>query len=243
MADLILLHGGNHGSWCWAPLLEELAKDKARFERIITLDMPGCGSKRGRDNAHLTLAAVVQELNDDLRTAGVSQGILLGHSIAGILLPMMAVEDPTLYSQLIYLATSLPAEGQTVMELLGTGLHGEDPDHVGYPIDPVTSSPEALSSAMFGQDLSEAQLRWLLSEVAQDSTPLAVAMEPAKRAGYAGLLPSTFILTLRDNILPPRWQRRFAERAGAGRIIEIDTPHEPFVSHPALLADVLRSLA
>lgn len=243
MADLILLHGGNHGSWCWAPLLDELAQDSAHFERIITLDMPGCGSKRGRDNSDLTLAAIVQELNDDLRRAGVSQGILLGHSIAGVLLPMMAVEDPALYSQLIYLATSLPAQGQTIMQLLGTGLHGEDAEHVGYPIDPGTSSPQALNIAMFGQDLSETQLAWLLNEVAQDSTPLAVALEPATRVGYAGLAPSTYILTQRDNILPPPWQRRFAERAGADRIIEIDTPHEPFVSHPSLLAEVLRGLS
>ncbi|WP_296254498.1 MULTISPECIES: alpha/beta fold hydrolase [unclassified Pseudomonas] len=243
MADLILLHGGNHGSWCWAPLLDELAMDKARFERIITLDMPGCGNKRGRDNSQLNLAAVAKELNDDLRNAGVTQSILLGHSIAGVLLPMMAVEDPSLYSQLIYLATSLPAEGQTIMEMLGTGLHGEDPEHVGYPIDPVTNSPEALSTAMFGQDLNETQLTWLLSEVAQDSTPPAVALEPATRTGYQGLVPATYILTQRDNILPPLWQRRFAERAGAERIIEIDTPHEPFVSHPVLLAEVLRGLS
>ncbi|TDV65757.1 alpha/beta fold hydrolase [Pseudomonas sp. LP_7_YM] len=243
MADLILLHGGNHGSWCWAPLLEELAKEPARFQRIITLDMPGCGSKRGRDNSQLNLATVVKELNDGLRTADVKQSILLGHSIAGALVPMMAVEDPSLYSQLIYLATSLPAEGQSIMQLLGTGLHGEDPEHVGYPIDPLASTPQALSAAMFGQDLSEVQLSWLLSEVAQDSTPPAVALEPVTRAGYQGLMPATYILTQRDNILPPLWQRRFAERAGAARIIEIDTPHEPFVSHPALLAEVLRRLS
>lgn len=243
MADLILLHGGNHGSWCWGPLLDELARDGAGFGQIITLDMPGSGSKRGRDNAHLDLAAIVRELNNELRGAGVTQGVLLGHSIAGVLLPMMAVEDPSLYSQLIYLATALPDEGQSIMQLLGTGRHGEDPECVGYPLDPQTSSPQEMSLAMFGQDLSGSQLSWLLDEVAQDSTPPAVALEPATRVGYGGLLPASYIVTLRDNILPPPWQRRFAERAGAGRIIEIDTPHEPFVSHPALLAGVLRELS
>jgi hypothetical protein len=44
------------------------------------------------------------------------------------------------------------------MELLGTSLHGEDPDHVGWPIELATATPEELSMAMFGQDLSEAQL-------------------------------------------------------------------------------------
>lgn len=82
----------------------------------MTLDMPGCGSNRGRDNSKLSLVTVVKELNDDLRHASVRQGILLGHSIAGILLPMMAVEGPSLYSHLIYLATALPAEGQTIIQ-------------------------------------------------------------------------------------------------------------------------------
>jgi len=77
-----------------------------------------------------------------------------------------------------------------------------------------------------------------LGEVAQDSTPPAVAMEPATRAGYAGLLPATYILTQRDNILPPPWRRRFSASTGCNDIIQIDTPHEPFISHPALRADV-----
>lgn len=242
MADLILLHGGNHGSWCWKPLLDELSKDEGGFDRLIALDMPGCGAKRGRDVSALTLADVVRELNDDLRAAGVKQAVLLGHSIAGIVLPMMAVEDPALFSRLVYLAASLPVQGQSIMEMLGTSLHGEDPDHVGYPIDPAKATPQELAMAMFGQDLDEAQLGWLLGEVAQDRTPMAVALEPATRIGYEGLLPASYVVTLRDNILPVPWQRRFAERAGAQRVIEIDTPHEPFVSHPALLADVLRRL-
>ncbi len=242
MTDLVLLHGGQHGSWCWTQLIEALEKDKAAIERIITLDMPGCGDKRGRDLSSLTLASIVRELNDELRAQGVRQAILLGHSIAGILMPRMAVEDPSLYVHLIYLATSLPNEGQSIMQMLGTSLHGENPEHVGWPIDPTKATAQELSVAMFGQDLSETQLAWLLSEVAQDMTPPAVALEPATRAGYAGLVAASYIVTLRDNILPPVWQRRFAERAGCQQVIEIDTPHEPFISHPALLADVLRRI-
>jgi pimeloyl-ACP methyl ester carboxylesterase len=240
MADLILLHGGEHGSWCWEPLLKEL--DKGPFGRILALDMPGCGSKRGRDTSELTQAQIARELNDDVRAAGIDKGILLGHSIAGVLLPQMVIDAPELYSRLLFLATCVPGEGQSVMEQLGSSLHGEDPEHVGWPVDPATSTPEQLSIAMFGQDLSQEQLGWLLGEVAKDHTPPAVALHPVTRAGYAGRVPASFILTLRDNILPAAWQRRFAERAGCTEIIEIDTPHEPFMSHPALLAKVLRSL-
>ncbi|MNF11871.1 hypothetical protein D3C80_2131970 [compost metagenome] len=54
---------------------------------------------------------------------------------------------------------------------------------------------------------------------------------------------ASYVLTLRDDILPPLWQRRFAERLGCEEVVEIDTPHEPFVSHPELLAEVLRRFA
>ncbi|GLK88735.1 alpha/beta fold hydrolase [Pseudomonas turukhanskensis] len=242
MTDLILLHGGQHGSWCWAPLLAAFEKQPSQFARVLTLDMPGCGTKRGRDVTSLSLNDVVAELNQDLRDLGVRQGVLLGHSIAGALLPLMAVGAPQLYRHLVYLTCALPGEGQSILEQLGSTLHGESPDHVGWPLDPSKATPQEMAVAMFGQDLSAETLGWLLSEVAQDATPPSVATESITRTGYEGLVPATYIVTLRDNILPAAWQRRFAERAGASTVLEIDTPHEPFVSHPQLLADVIRGL-
>lgn len=242
MTDLVLLHGGQHGSWCWEPLLGVLNQQPTCFRRVITLDMPGCGTKRGRDIASMRLGDVVAELNQDLRDIGVSQAVLLGHSIAGTLLPMMAVADPALYAQLLYLACALPDEGQSIIELLGTTLHGESPDHVGWPLNPATATPQELAIAMFGQDLSAESLGWLLREVRLDATPPCVSTEPVSRSGYSGLVRAAYIITQRDNILPAAWQRRFAQRAEASQLIEIDTPHEPFVSHPELLARVIQDL-
>jgi len=242
MTDLVLLHGGAHGSWCWKPTLDRLEADSGGFDRVIALDMPGCGTKRGRDTSDLSMADVARELNDDVRAAGVEDGILLGHSIAGVVMPRMLTQDPGLYSRLVYLTASLPIEGQNITQMMGTGLHGENPEEVGFPVDRETSTPEQLNAAMFCQDLDEATTTWLLGEVALDATPASVMSDPATLEGYDGLASATYILTQRDNILPPAWQRRFAERAGCGEIIEIDTPHEPFISHPDLLAGVLRTL-
>ncbi|GAA4658252.1 alpha/beta fold hydrolase [Gordonia humi] len=243
MTDLILLHGGEHGSWCWDRALDRLTAQPGGFARILTLDMPGCGRKRGRDTSGLSIAEVARELNEDVRAAGFEGGVLVGHSVAGIVMPLLPIQEPELYSQLVYLAASLPEEGQTIVEMMGTALHDEDPETVGWPVDPATSTPQELNRAMFCQDLDEATAAWLLGEVALDSTPASVMTGPATRRGYDGLVPATYILTQRDRILPPTWQRRFAERAGCDRVLEIDTPHEPFVSRPDLLAEVLRQLA
>lgn len=244
MADLILLHGGQHGSWCWEPLLKVFAAEGNPFDRVIALDMPGCGGKRERNPDGVSLAEITRELNDELRAAKVKAGVLLGHSIAGVLLPMMVLEDPALFARLVHLATSAPEEGQTIMQMLGTSRQGEDPNEVGWPVDMQNTQPDALAVAIFGRDLNPQQLAWLLAEVSQDRTPPAAQFEPVSRRGYAQLgVDATYILTMRDDILPPEWQRRFAQRLECSKVVEIDTPHEPFVSHPELLASVLRTLA
>jgi pimeloyl-ACP methyl ester carboxylesterase len=239
MTDLILLHGGQHGSWCWSALIKALKQKGHSFERIITLDMPGCGTKRGRPVTELTLSLIVEELNAELRQLDVRDGLLLGHSIAGVLLPMMAVEDPALFGHLIYLATAVPEEGQSIMQMLGNSRHGEQEGEVGWPLDPLITSPEQMAVAMFGADLNPIQLAWLLGEVAQETTPPAVAIQPVYRPGYPGLIPSTFILTLRDDILPATWQRRFSQRLHVDNVVEIDSPHEAFLTHPGELAAVI----
>lgn len=241
MAHLVLLHGGLHGSWCWKYLLTELDGSEA-VERVLALDMPGCGTKRSRDTSKETLASIAAELNQDIRSAGLRDVVLVGHSIAGALLPIMAAEDPRLFSQLIYLATNLPLEGESVSQTMGTTTHGQDPDRVGFPLDPLTTPQADLALAMFGPGLSGEQLAWLMGEVAQDKTPPVLGDEPVTREGYDGKIPATYILTLKDPILPPDWQRVFAKRALAEKVVEIDTPHEPFVSHPKVLAETLSQI-
>ncbi|GEM_PF-301840 len=240
--DLILLHGAQHGSWCWSRLRERLEANPC-FERIIALDMPGCGRKREREVALLTQDEIVAELNAEVRAAGVSGALLLGHSIAGVLLPKMVAGAPSLYAHLVYLATAVPAPGQSIMELMGTARQGEHPEQVGWPLDPATTAPAEMQRAMFGTDMSAEDYAWLQQEVAKDNTPPAVALEPATRRGYDGRISATYVLTQRDNVLRPSWQRRFSERLGCQRLIEIDTPHEPFITHVHELAELLRMLA
>jgi len=219
-------------------MLEALSRSDLT-EKILALDMPGCGVKRGRDSSSETLASIVSELNQDIRDAELQNVVLIGHSIAGVLLPMMAAADPSLFSKLIYLTTSLPREGESVAQTQGTTIHGQDPNVVGFPLDPLTTSLQDLAISMFAPDLSTEQLSWLMGEVAKDKTPDVLRNEPVTRKGYDRKIPATYILTLRDPILPTKWQRVFAERALCERIVEIDTPHEPFVSHPQLLVETL----
>src|SRR5579862_112244 len=92
VTDLVLLHGGGHGSWCWGPLLEEWKTLRFPFERTFALDTPGAGTKRGQSTDGWTITTLAQSLNDELRAARVQDATFIGHSLAGVLMPVMAAQ-------------------------------------------------------------------------------------------------------------------------------------------------------
>ena len=53
-------------------------------------------------------------------------------------------------------------------------------------------------------------------------------------------LPSTYLVCAADRGTPAERQRAFAARAG--RVVEIDAGHHPFLSRPAALRDLLLGL-
>lgn len=237
--DLVLLHGSRHGAWCWAPLIDAIRRLDPAVGRILALDLPGCGQKRGQASPEASWSSLATALNAEVRQAGLVRPVLLGHSMAGALMPQMSLQAPGLYRELVLLAATVPQEGHSVRDTMGWGLQGADPTRVGFPLDPVTTPAEELMRAMFAQDMAPEQLEWLLAECLQDQWPAATISEPVYRPGFAGSIPVSYIATLRDAILPAHWQGRFAERVGASRLYALDTPHEPFITHPQLLAKIL----
>jgi pimeloyl-ACP methyl ester carboxylesterase len=238
--DLVFVHGGSHGSWCWDRLIRHL-EGAGYAGRMIALDVPGCGAKRARHGEAITLAQIAAELNGDVRAAGLGEPglVVVGHSLAGILLPMLHADDPALYDAFVFLSASAPAEGQSVMDLMGDRPHGADPARVGWPLDPAATPRRDLWAAMFCDDLDTATCDWLLDEAERDHWPPAAA-EPVWRGDFATAARSSYIVCGRDRILPVAWQGRFAERLGCDSLYVMDSPHEPFVSHVPQLAALLR---
>ena len=62
MTDFIFLHGGGQGSWIWDETLAAMNQQSGGSARCLALDIPGCGTKRGRDTASMTFDDIVAEL-------------------------------------------------------------------------------------------------------------------------------------------------------------------------------------
>lgn len=231
---IALMHGGGQGSWVWEPLLPHLG-----HADIIALDVPGCGSKRGWNVGQIDADAIVAELVEDIRQAGLDGVLLVGHSLAGGILPRMAALQPRLFSRLVYLSCSAPLPGVTFLGQLGSGLHGSHPDEVGWPVDLRTTDPDERYRAMFCNDMNEAEADAFLSCLGKDDWPWDVFRRTDLDYDHLAMVPSTYILCQQDQSLPPVWQQRFAQRLHCVRIVSIDAGHQAMITAPQELARLI----
>jgi pimeloyl-ACP methyl ester carboxylesterase len=107
MTTFALLHGGQHGGWCWDLLVDELA---ARGHRAVAPDMPieddGAGAREW-----------AQSVSDAL---GDTDGdvVAVAHSMGGMALPVLAAMRPV--RRMVFLGAVVPFPGMSFVEYLGT---------------------------------------------------------------------------------------------------------------------------
>jgi pimeloyl-ACP methyl ester carboxylesterase len=81
--DIALVHGSYHGAWCWEFLTPELER---LGHHVITMDLPV--SELGLGAADY--ATTVEEALDP-----ASVPVLVGHSMAGLITPLVATPQPS----------------------------------------------------------------------------------------------------------------------------------------------------
>lgn len=235
-----LLHGGGQGGWVWDDVVPAL---QARGARVLVLDVPGCGAKRHRETIELTVEEVADELLGDIAAAGLTDVVLVGHSQAGTMLPVMWARHHGSLRRLVYLAACAPAPGQSVLDLMGRGLHGQNPDEVGWPLDPDTHDRDEIRLLTLCNDMTPPEAAAFLPRLDQDSWPLGVTYAVHWRYDHLAAAPASYIVCERDGILPVVWQERFAARLQVGRVVRLDAGHQAMNTRPEELAALLMAEA
>lgn len=238
--DFAFLHGGGQGSWVWDETIAALRLQTGqKFGRALALDVPGCGIKRGQDTGSLSFEDIAAGLVTDIEAAGLSNVVLVGHSQAGSVMPHMLTLRPELFRRAIYLSCSVPLNGQSVIGMVGNGVHGENPDEVGWPVNPAETPMEQRFRTMFCNDMGAEQADSFMRKLGADSWPVVSYSHTDWRHEQLGAVPASYVLCLRDGILPVPWQERFAARFKAERVIRIDAGHQAMTTKPHSLAEIL----
>lgn len=220
---LVLVHGAWHGSWCWERLVPHLEE---RGIAVRTVDLPSVHRAQGARPAGLRDDAnAVRTVLDSLD----GPAALCGHSYGGMVISL-AGSHPSV-SRLIYLCAFMPEPRQS---LVGIGGNRHAP-WIRMLDEEMTLPDLSLAGEVFYNDCDPSTREWAIARLAPqcNSAFLAPVVRPAWRE-----VASTYIVCTQDGALPPELQRTlFAPRAG--RSIELETGHSPFLSQPAALARVL----
>src|SRR5215831_2799076 len=100
----VLVHGGNHGAWCWdkvTPELEQLGHS------ALAIDLPGCGERLKETASLASWRGALGEVVED-------GDVLVGHSMGGFAISLGADEVPDRIGRLIYLSAAVPVEGEAM---------------------------------------------------------------------------------------------------------------------------------
>ena len=223
MSSFVLVHGASHGAWCWERVIPWLEAD-ARVEQVVALDLPGRAALRDVKPAdEITLQDYVDHVVDELDRLALRDVVLVGHSLAGLTLPPVSHRVPERLRRLVYLASSNPPKGQTVMDLMTK------------PLSPISRGVSM--EQMFCNDIDEETSQWLMSQLCDEpplpmQTPVEITRPPKG-------VPSTYVLLEQDETLPPPYQREQAETAAVDEVVTFDSGHSAFAAKPRELAELL----
>jgi pimeloyl-ACP methyl ester carboxylesterase len=239
--NYVFQHGGTQGGWIWAETIEAMkTQSGGSLGQLLALDVPGCGTKRGRNTEGVTIADVAREQVADIEAAGLRDVILVGHSQGGQLLPLMAAMKPALFRRVVYLTCLGQIPGKNILQMYGNGLNGTVEDEIGFPADPATTSPSARMKIMFCNDMDKEQTTAFFSRLGPDNWPPLTYAEQDWGHKHPGTVPSTYIICLQDLAIPVPWQETFAKQAGVEKRVYIDAGHQVMNTRPHALAEILR---
>ncbi|MBD2164592.1 alpha/beta fold hydrolase [Calothrix membranacea FACHB-236] len=234
----VLVHGAWLGKFCWDDLVSKL---EAAGHTAVTLDLPGHGDDTTPANA-ITLEsyrdAIIQTIGDRTNV------ILVGHSMAGLPISLVAEAIPQQLKALVFVCAYLPRNGESLLQL-----SQEDKDsHVGSywrQDNPEQYSPPWIAAEgivdVFCADCSPEVQEIVKSRHRPE--PLAPFVTPVEltEANY-GSVPRYYIETLNDHAVSHQLQTLMLSRVNVNKSFQLSASHSPFLSMPDRLATCLTEI-
>jgi len=228
MTDFVLVHGAWHGAWCWKRILPSLW---AKGHRAFPVTLTGVGDREHLMSPTIRLATHIDDVAAVIETEELKRVVLVGHSYGGLLITAVADRFAERVVRLVYLDAIVPHSGES-----WSSSHDESARQArraGIARDGVIPPPPASAFGLTGEDAAWVDRR-------QRPHPGAVYgdvlhFDEARVASLA----RTFV-DCTSPALPTIEKSRQRVRSEPGwQVIEIATGHDPMISAPAQLLDIL----
>jgi pimeloyl-ACP methyl ester carboxylesterase len=237
MKSYLLVHGAWMGAWVWDTVAAGLRK---RGATVKVIELPAHGSDK-TPLAGANLATYVAKVDAAI---DASQGklVLVGHSMAGMIITQAAEDRPERIDQLVYLAAYLPQNGQKLLDLAMT----DSDSHAGRALkvdekSGIIDIPLDQLADSFIADGSQAAIAALKAHYQPE--PLAGFVMPVNTTEARwGAVPKVYFYTEQDRAVSYALQRRMTNGVKLAGTRTFTSSHSPFLSQPDELVDALCEL-
>ena len=226
-----------HGAWSDASAWKEVTPFlRAEGYNTIVVNLPGHGNDKTPFTS-ITLQSYVDAVKKEI---GSNKNIILvGHSMAGMVISQVAEDMPKSIRKVVYLSAYLPENGQSLLDLAKT----DSESLVGkfLQIDQPSASAGIAKEAaveIFAADGSKSVKKQFSNGVQPD--PLAPFATPVKLTDQNfGATEKVYIYTKNDHAIGYTKQLAMAKIGKVKTEYTLSSSHTPFLSMPEKVANIL----
>jgi pimeloyl-ACP methyl ester carboxylesterase len=233
-ATIVLVHGAWSDATAWQAVVPLL---KAQGHEVVAVNLPGHGTDV-TSIANISLQSYVDVVKNAIGDR--KNIILVGHSMAGLIISQVAEEIPGQIKELVYLAAYLPQNGESLLSLAK-----QDPDsHVGkyLQIDQTAGSANVAKDGVIDVFAADAPAQvgdYIVNNIKPE--PLAPLATPVTLTdGKFGSVKKVYIHTIEDHAVSFTLQKTMVKNNGhISKEYSLPSSHTPFISMPDKLAAII----
>jgi len=234
--NIVLVHGSWQGAWCWekvTPLLEQAG------HTVIAPDLPGHGQDKTALEV-ITLDTYVDCVMQALH--GLNEpAILLGHSMAGIVISQVAQRVPEKIARLVYLAGFLPQTGESLISLAKQ----QKPTKATSPMRIVSEEKAVYFPPSYMRPFAYNRCDDAVFKAIEPLFcvgPFLPWTMPVKITPERyGLVPRLYVECEQDNAIHLSSSQRMVLHSPS-EVLRLNSDHSPFYSDPHGLVEILLKL-
>lgn len=229
MPDVVCVHGAFAGGFVWQPVADRL---RERGHRVWTPTLTGLGERRHLLTRDVSLDTHIRDVEAVFYYEDICDAVVVAHSYGGMVVAGLGRETTDRITTVVLIDAALPKDGESIRDVTAAAgvqhlpaeiraLHRQpapDPEQLVIPLGPAHQGNPRMSPH-----------------------PLATHWAPV-RLGRA-LSPDVNRVYIRctgwDNINTVSVDRA---RAQGWTVWEIDTPHSPMATHPALVVSCIEQV-
>lgn len=245
MANFVLVHGAWHGAWVWSRVLPLLRNSRVGGHTAHAITLTGVGERAHLLSREITLQTHITDVVNLIEAEELQDVVLVGHSYAGMVVTGVAdrllAADAKRLRHLVYLDASVPKPGEAWGDKHPEATRSARiAAAAAHPLNAL-NPPDASVFGLEGVDADWVNRR-------QTPHPFGPYADPVHfDMARLGQVPRTFIDCVNPPLATINASRERARSAATwdghwlpkSKLVIMNTGHDPMVSAPAQLTDIL----